>query len=158
MRERPVATFNRDHWASLFFLATGMGICLWSVQYDIGTFAGPGPGFIGLCAGGAVSLLSLAGFLSNWRKVKDEERLFGPHWQNGFIILLLLLAFALLLNLLGFLICTFLFMFILLRRTKIYSWKVVLSWSLGTVMVMHFVFEVWLQAQLPKGLLRHIGF
>jgi putative tricarboxylic transport membrane protein len=153
-----MATFNRDQWASLFLLLTGMGIGLWSVQYDTGTFAGPGPGFIGLCAGGAVSLLSLAGFLSNWRKARKEERLFGPQWLNGFIILLSLVGFALLLNFLGFLICTFLFMFIFLKRAKAYSWKAVLSWSLGTAVVMHFVFEVWLQAQLPKGLLGYIGF
>ena len=152
-----MVTFNRDHWASLFLLATGMGICLWSVQYDLGTFAGPGPGFIGLCAGGAVSLLSLAGFLLNRRKVKGEERLFGPRWLNGFIILLLLVGFALLLNLLGFLICTFLFMLILLKKAKIYNWKVVLGWSLGTAVVMHLVFDVWLQAQLPRGLLTFVG-
>ena len=68
MRDRPLVTLNRDHWASLFFLATGMGICLWAVQYDIGTLAGPGPGFMGLCAGVAVSLLSIAGFF-----IKPEE-------------------------------------------------------------------------------------
>ena len=157
MRVSPLVKLNRDHWASLFFLTTGIGICLWAVQYHVGTFAGPGPGFMGLCAGVAVSLLSIGGFLSNWRKVKEEERLFGPQWLNGLVIFLLLVGFALLLNLLGFLICTFLFMFILLKKTKIYSWKVVLGWSLGTAVVMHFVFDVWLQAQLPRGLLTFVG-
>jgi hypothetical protein len=112
---------------------------------------------MGLCAGVAVSLLSIGGFLSNWRKVKEEERLFGPQWLNGLVIFLLLVGFALLLNLLGFLICTFLFMFILLKKTKIYGWKVVLGWSLGTAVVMHLVFDVWLQAQLPRGLLTFVG-
>jgi hypothetical protein len=112
---------------------------------------------MGLCAGVAVSLLSIGGFLSNRGKAKEEERLFGPQWVNGLVILLLLVGFALLLNLLGFLICTFLFMFILLKKTKIYGWKVVLGWSLGTAVVMHLVFDVWLQAQLPRGLLTFVG-
>jgi len=158
MRGCPLVKWNRDLWASLFFLTAGIGICLWAAQYKVGTFASPGPGFMGLCAGVAVSLLSIGGFLSNRGKAKEEERLFGSQWLNGLVIFLLLVGFALLLNLLGFLICTFLFMFILLKRAKIYSWKAVLGWSLGTAMVMHFVFEVWLQAQLPKGILRHIGF
>ena len=73
------------------------------------------------------------------------------------LILLLLVGFALLLNLLGFLMCTFLFIFILLKKEKILHWKIVLGWSLGTAMVMYLVFEVWLQAQLPKGLLAYLG-
>lgn len=149
---------NRDNWAVLFLLGTGLGICLLSLQYEIGTLARPGPGFVALCSGGVISLLSIVGFFSNWRRVKKEEaRLFGPIWLNSFIILLLLVGFALLLNFLGFLICTFLFVFILLKKTKTYGWKVVLGWSLGTALVMYLIFEVWLQAQLPMGLLRHIG-
>ena len=148
---------NRDHWASLFLLGTGMGICLLSLQYDIGTLAGPGPGFIGLCSGSAVSLFSIVGFLSNRRKGKKERRFFGPLWLNPLIILLLLIGFALFLSFLGFLICTFFFMAILLGKTKAYSWKVVWGWSLGTAVVLYFVFQVWLQAQLPTGLLRYLG-
>ncbi len=158
MRDCSLAKWNRDLWASLFFLATGIGICLWSVQYPVGTFAGPGPGLMGLCAGATVSLLSIVGFLSSWRKARKEERLFGPRWLDGFVIVLLLLGFALLLNLLGFLICTFLFILILLKKAKIYSWKTVLAWSLGTAVFMHLIFDVWLQAQLPRGLLGQIGF
>ncbi len=153
-----MAKFNRDSWASLFCLAAGIGICLWSYQYEIGTLAGPGPGFVALCSGLAVSFLSTVGFFSTRGKAKNGEAvLFGPLWVNGFIILLLLVGFALLLNFLGFLICTFLFMFILIGRIKSYSWKVVLGWSLGTAGVMYLVFEVWLQAQLPMGLLRYLS-
>jgi hypothetical protein len=152
-----VTKLNRDNWASLFLLGTGMVICLLSSQYDIGSLAGPGPGFIGLCSGSAISFLSIVGLLSNWRKGKKEKELFGLLWFNPLIILFLLIGFALFLNLLGFLICTFLFMFILLGKTKAYRWKVVWGWSLGTAVVLYLVFQVWLQAQLPMGLLRYLG-
>jgi putative tricarboxylic transport membrane protein len=70
---------------------------------------------------------------------------------------LLLLAFVFLLNLLGFMICTFLFIFILIGRRRRYPWTVVTLLSLGPAIVMYIVFEWWLQAHLPQGLLRYIG-
>ncbi len=152
-----MAGFNRDIGASLFLLGIGLAICFLSLQYDLGTPASPGPGFMGLCCGSVVSLLSVLGFLISWGRTKAGKAIFGSLWLHSLIILLLLCGFALLLNSLGFLVCTFLFMFVLLTKAKIYSWFAVWAWSLGTAVVLYLVFQVWLQAQLPMGLLRYIG-
>ena len=148
---------NRDNAACLFFLASGAGICLWSLQYGLGTLAAPGPGFMGFCAGASVCLFSIAGLFANRGIRKGDGKLFGPLWRDSLLILLLLLGFALLLNFLGFMVCTFLFLLILVGRKRTYSWPLVLGLSLGPSIVMYIVFEVWLQAHLPKGLLGYLG-
>jgi putative tricarboxylic transport membrane protein len=148
---------NRDSGACLFFLASGAGICLWSLQYGLGTLAAPGPGFMGLCAGASVCLFSIIGLFANRGIRKGDGKLFGHLWRDSLLILLLLVGFALLLNFLGFMVCTFLFLIILVGRKKTYSWPMVLALSVGPSIVMYIVFEVWLQANLPKGLLGYLG-
>ena len=149
--------FNRDVGASLFFLGTGMAIILVSLQYDLGTLDAPGPGLISFCCGSLTCLLSLMGIYSSRGRRLKEERFFGPHWSESSLIFLLLLGFALFFDFLGFLVCTFLFMFIVLARAKTYGWMSVWAWSSGTAAALYVIFQLWLQTQFPPGLLRYIG-
>lgn len=150
-------TLNRDSGACLFFLAMGLGLCVWSFQYGLGTSAAPGTGFMGFCAGASVCLLSIIGFFASRNKGKGEGTFFGPLWTDSLLIVVLLLGFVFLLDFLGFMPCTFLFIFILLSRRRRYPWTVVTLLSLGPAVVMYIVFEWWLQAHLPKGLLSYFG-
>jgi putative tricarboxylic transport membrane protein len=149
---------DRDQGASLFFFGIGIVISLLSLQYEHGTFSAPGPGFISFWSGIAVSFFSVIGFLVTWVKSgsKKKESVLGPFWFKSFVILLSLAGYAFLLEFFGFLICTFLFMFILLRIIEPLNWKVVFAGSLITAMASYVVFHVWLKTQLPMGILRYL--
>jgi hypothetical protein len=149
---------NRDQGASLFFLGLGIAITLASLRYQFGSISKPGPGFIGLWAGVAISFLAAIGFFANWKKKKESEGEYflGPFWYKALVILLSMVAYAFLIEFLGFLICTFLFMFVLLKIIGAHNWKVVFSGSLVTAIVAYLIFHVWLKTQLPMGILRYL--
>ena len=75
----------------------------------------------------------------------------GVIWMNAFVILLSLLAYALLLKPLGFVITTAGFIAFLLRVISPQRWSVVIACSILTALGSYLIFEVWLKAQLPKG-------
>jgi hypothetical protein len=65
---------------------------------------------------------------------------------------LALLAYVAGMEYLGFLISTFFFLAFLLRTIEPQRWGLVILESLLASGVSYFVFEIWLQAQLPKGI------
>jgi putative tricarboxylic transport membrane protein len=75
----------------------------------------------------------------------------GVFWKNAMIILVSLLAYALLLFPLGFVITTTLFIAFLLRAIVPQRWSVVIACSILTAAASYLIFEVWLKAQLPRG-------
>ena len=70
------------------------------------------------------------------------------------LTVLALLAYAVTMNYLGFLPSTFLFLVFLLRVIEPQRWPVALLGSLGASVAFYCVFELGLQSQLPKGLLK----
>ena len=109
-------------------------------------------------AGIAISFLSAIGFVVARLKgiLPKRESILGPSWVKSFIIILSLVAYAFFLELLGFLLCTFFFMFILLRILEPLKWKAVCAGAFCTAMASYVVFHVWLKTQLPLGILKHL--
>lgn len=64
-----------------------------------------------------------------------------------------LFIYVLLLNLLGFVLATFLLLLVLFRVIEPYGWKMVLISSLLTITGTYFFFVVLLESRLPRGLL-----
>ena len=120
----------------------------------------PKGGFISFLEGILIATLALIGFFVNYRQTKENsgEPLLGPLWGKALTVLLTLLGYALLLNFLGFLICTFLFGLILLRFLDAYKWKTASLWAMGMAGMSYLIFQVWLKSQLPMGLLHYFHF
>ena len=139
----------------LFFI--GLASCLGSLSYNLGVLSSPGSGFMPFLTGAAIMFLSGVGFISATLKAKREERwislLKGLRWRSPLIIFSSLMVYPLLLVSLGFLLCTALFIAFLLRAIGHQRWPVVVGYALFSAFASYFVFEVWLKAQLPKGLL-----
>ena len=146
---------NNDQLSSGVWFFLGLAICLGSLQYKMGTPASPATGFMPFLTGAAISFFSGVGFIhATLRRRKGEgwaRILEGVKWKNAMVILLSLLAYALLMVPLGFFLCTTLFIAFLLRVITPQRWSVVIFCSLLTAAASYFIFEVWLQAQLPKG-------
>jgi hypothetical protein len=155
-----VAGQIRKHEA-IFWIALGAFISFLGWRIKIGNFHGPGPGFFALAAGLALivigTLMLFSKTLSNAERGADSD----THHDSpagGFLkrrlvpTMALLVAYAAFLNLVGYILCTFLVMWGLF-----YDWgknRLVNAFlaSVATTGVTYLIFETWLRTQLPRGI------
>jgi len=151
---------NPDQWSSLFWLLAGIGITLGSLKYGFGTLQAPGAGFITFFAGAVLSLLSVGLFFSSLRSERLRKGV-GILWEGlevGKVIYVffLLVAYALVLKPLGFLITTFGLLCLLLKVKAAYPLLKDILISLLVTTGAYLLFQVWLKVQLPRGILEGI--
>ena len=130
---------------------------LWSLKYGFGSLSEPGVGFITFFAGAILALLSLLLFFSSFRgkeKPADLRELWaGLDVKKVLYVLMLLVVYPVLLRPVGFALCTFILLFLLFRVKGSYGiWTTLLA-SFFVTAVSYLVFQVWLQVQLPRGIL-----
>lgn len=151
---------NTDQSSSLFWLVIGIGIALCSLKYGFGTFHEPGPGFITFFAGTILTFLSLVLFLSSFGKQGSHGGLrnlwAGLEFGKVLYVILLLVAYTLVLKSIGFLISTFFLLSLLFRVKGTYRLRTILFISFLVTVSSYVIFEIWLKAQLPKGILERI--
>jgi len=153
MVERETGTVEGVVWIGVGFI-----ICVLALRFDLGSFYQPGPGFVALFTGifvGAIGLaMIVARSLSKHRAqpLGTAQRFRIGAWQRLVYTLVLLLAYVVLIEPVGFVLTTFLLMFGLFvdLQKKNYFWS--LFFSVATAAVSYLVFEVWLHCQLPRGI------
>lgn len=141
----------------MVWLGFGIAICISSLQLSLGTLHQPGPGFLSFGAGAVMSLMALIVHLqSRWTLSTNEKA--SPFWKDRrqglkmILTLLSLIVYAIVMEYLGFLLSTMLFLAFLFRAIKPQRWLVV---GLGSILgsaASYCVFEIWLNSQLPKGI------
>jgi hypothetical protein len=145
----------------IFWVSLGAFVCFLGWRIKIGSFHGPGPGFFALVAGLALIVIGVLMLFSK-STPKDEAKsdsptdsvsLVGGLLKRRLIATMgLLVAYAVFLNAVGYLLCTFLVMCGLF-----YDWgknrllNAFLA-SLATTAVTYLIFETWLRTQLPRGI------
>jgi hypothetical protein len=80
---------------------------------------------------------------------KEGER---PNWKAIGLTLLLFLAYILSLEYVGFIVGTILFTGLVLKVIEKKGWFLTAWVSLVMAFVCYYIFRVWLQAELPRGL------
>ncbi len=146
---------KQDQASSLFLLALSAGICLFSVQLPVGSWREPGPGFLPLGSGLFLGSLSLILFSQALRRKpsKGEGAWFPKRVWKLLLILILLLGYAFSMEVLGFLIGTFLLLLLLFRIVEPQRWAVSFGGGALTSSLAYAIFEWWLRVRLPKGFL-----
>ncbi|HSR13900.1 MAG TPA: tripartite tricarboxylate transporter TctB family protein [Thermodesulfobacteriota bacterium] len=145
-----------DRVSGLIWLGLAVYICVEAVRLPLGSWRDPGPGFLPLGAGLGLALLSVVDLLrSNAGTAKAPP---GPwysreRWKAVVLILLSLVAYSFLLDTLGFLVTTFLFLMLLFRFVEPQPWKIAIGGSALASVAAYVIFEVWLKTQLPPGIL-----
>ena len=137
---------------SVFLFAFGIFVCVQASRLEMGHLHNPGPGFIPLLAGVLLGGLSLVIFLQSFIG-KEKISVFGGEWLKGTVVVGSLIIYILVLEKLGFLITTFIFLLVSLLSFKPRKLRDSLLVSLFTVIISYLVLSLWLKVQLPKGIL-----
>jgi putative tricarboxylic transport membrane protein len=147
--------FNNDQVSGAVWVAVGIAVALGSMRYGVGPLESPGTGFLPFLAGCAIALLALIGLIQSTLKLRKGTGwtpiLRGVLWRKPLFVMAALIAYALLMKPLGFILCTILFVGFLLRVVEPQRWPVVIAGALGAALGAFAIFSVWLKTQLPQG-------
>jgi hypothetical protein len=144
-----------DLISSFFLLLCGILITVRSGYFPIGSFRNPGFGFLPLITGIGVTVLSGVLFFHSLPKKSSEgEKEFHGDWErsrNVIAVVLIMLAYAISLDWIGFTFATFVVMFLLFKPIGRLSWKASLAGAIIASVVCYILFKVLLGVQLPEG-------
>ena len=142
---------------ALFWIGLSLFVLIFSHRMGLGGFHNPGPGLMPFLLGFLLFPISL--YLLIMSVLRKGEGVEAPQEEGGRtnyrqigLILVSLFVYALLLERLGFLITTFVFM-ILLFRSVGNRWIAVLLASAITVLAAYFVFTSF-GVRFPEGILK----
>lgn len=144
----------------IFWMALGLAVCYLAWRAHLGTFQEPGPGFVAFITGAFLFALGVIMLVSHAFANPQGDDGFDPVAAFRRVPVLklgytvgLLVAYAVLLGALGYLVTTFLLMWGLLYDREKGNWITTTLSSLLIVASSYIVFEVWLKSQLPRGVL-----
>lgn len=145
----------------IFWVVIGGFICILAFQHDLGSVRAPGPGFVaflsGILVGGVGAVMILSKSISMGR---GKGMIWGAELGMPAVSLrrlantmAFLIAYAILMDPLGFILSTVLVMFGLFFSWEKKNWFRSAFFSITVSLVSYLVFEVWLRCQLPRGIL-----
>jgi putative tricarboxylic transport membrane protein len=151
----------RDLVSSLFWMAFGALFCVPAWQYGLVGGPGiPGPGCLPFIVGLSLISLSLTIFIPAVKSVKEktepEAERFFPEKDSSrklLVALAALLTYGIVLEPLGYLPTSFLFMVVVLRWIEPQKWRRALIFAVLAAALSYTLFTA-LKVELPAGLFR----
>lgn len=143
---------RRQAVAAIVGLAVAGAAVYESGKLPFGSVRSPGPGFLPWWAGLTLGFLALLLLIRALTSATEERR--GEERARIFEVMALLVvlgAYALLLEPLGYPLCTFLLVLFMLRVVNPYRWTMALSLAAIAALGSYVVFAVWLHVPLPPG-------
>jgi len=145
-----------DLWSGIFWLLISTWVIGESIRFGLGKWSAPGPGFVPFWSGLVLACFSFSLVIRNLLKkslISEENRFEKIRWGKWGLTLASLLGYALLMESLGFILCTFIFMIVLLAFVEPQRWLLVLLVGMASTIASYLIFQSWLKSQLPKGFL-----
>ena len=139
----------QDFRSGIFFLSLSAFVIWESLHMGLGTSREPGSGFLSFFTAAVLVPLSLALIIKGWRGQKVRK----PLSQRVILSLAFIFSYGLILNTLGFLVATFIFIGILFRLGEKRPWWFLLGGSFLVTCLFYFVFGILLGVYFPKGIL-----
>jgi putative tricarboxylic transport membrane protein len=147
---------RKESVSAIVLLSFSLAVCFQAVRYPFGSISRIGPGFLPFYASLALAALSLVillqALLAPGRKEPEPNG--GSRRRNILkvgAVFFSMVAYAFLLDKLGFPITTFLFTLILFKFCESYRWMPAILGGLIASLGNYLVFGLWLQCQFPKG-------
>jgi putative tricarboxylic transport membrane protein len=148
-------------YCSLFWLLFSVVMGQQAFRLPMGVMRDPGAGFFPLVIALVTGLLAILALAEALREKQEPPATQSEapgsterfKWWNIAVILAALIAYALSLTTVGFLVNTFLFMLLLLKVIEPQTWTKSLLAAGITAVVSELFFNGLLNAQIPKGIL-----
>ncbi len=145
-----------DRLSSLFWVALSMAICEEAIRLGPGSLTTPGAGLIPLGCGLFLGILGLALFFLTFKRQGEEEEVIlikGVRWRTLILVLVSITAYSFLIEVLGFLLTTLLWMGFVCRIGKV-TWKGTVLISVITTGLCYILFVHILGIRFPSGLFK----
>jgi putative tricarboxylic transport membrane protein len=138
---------------SLSWMIIGILICIASAALRLGSWRHPEPGLFPFFIGCAIVLLSFSQLIPQILKKSQGGKIWpSPAGLKRIIVVFALLVFyALTLEPLGFIPCTFFFFVAIFKGLGQKSWKYAALTGLTVAVFAYVVFQIWLKSNLPRG-------
>jgi len=146
-----------DRISAIFWLCFAVLVIIQSYHLGLGTLHKPGPGFLFFWVNIVLGIMSLIVLIRAWVSKKEEgpqPAIFGGQNVSKIVsVLISLFLYAILMELVGFILITLLFFIFILKIIEKKGWFYTAFVSIVVTVISYLIFETWLQSQLPKGLL-----
>jgi len=146
-----------DRINSIIWLLIALFFIWQSAMIPVGGVHKPGPGFMPFWTAVILALLSLLLWIdASLRKPEEEVKFLSGagRWSGVIWTVVPLLAYAFLVEILGFIICTLILLFFLFRYIGQEKWWVAIAGTFLVTISAHLLFKVALKVQLPYGIFR----
>jgi putative tricarboxylic transport membrane protein len=138
---------------NLVLVVLGLFIIYESFHLGFGTLKRPGSGFFVILCGILISGLSSVSLIK--QSESKIRSLFHDDERKKFLLIIIpFLAWILLIDILGYVLVTFLCTFSLSKLLKLPGWWRPLVLSLSTALLCYVVFDYILTSDLPRGFLK----
>jgi putative tricarboxylic transport membrane protein len=146
---------NRDLVSSIVWISLGGVFVVAALQQGLMRKGVPGPGFLPFFSGIVLIIISLFILIpALGKRVAIVSRSFFPErgsFRKLAFAVMALFAYGVALEYVGYLVTTFVFMFLMARLIEPKSWLSVTLLASATAVVSYLLFVVLLEVQLPKG-------
>jgi large-conductance mechanosensitive channel len=150
---------KKEVFSSAFLLIFGLFLAFKSVQLSLWSKFGPDEGFFPLAVAIIIIGLSLFLFIKSFFFTRGREKKKGSEEQpeKGVTIFkisaytILMLVYGLLMERVGFLITSVLFIFPIVKFVEKQSWKITLLVGFGSIITSYILFVHFLGVPLPRG-------
>lgn len=142
--------------SGMFFLVLAAATCIMAYRLKLGTVREPGAGLVPFGAAALLGLMSLGLIIrqllpSTHIQEKETGGFEGIAWVRLAFLVCSLLAYGFFLEVLGFHLCTFILMSILLGVVSRQGLLRTFAFSVLIVLFVYLIFEVWLGCPFPRG-------
>ena len=143
-----------NHLGGLLWMAIGAAICIEAIRLGPGRPSAPGPGFIPLGCGLLLFILGLALAFFRDRSAlarKENPPVTSLSWHKMALALAFLVAYAMLLDVLGYLAATALWFGANCRLGKM-NWGKAIIVAVIATLSSYVIFDYLLKVRLPRGI------
>jgi len=140
---------------SLFWLVVAIFFALGGIKVGLGTLSSPGPGFLPVVMAMFLAFLSLFTLIKGL--IRSGKTIGKIPWKRNILAIASVFFYGLLLDLIGFLLSTFVMMFMLFGILKDKNkWTGVFIYSVATALAAWLIFSVAFKIPFPPPRLMDI--